>query len=207
MRAFGKKILCFSALVCAFYVFYSAVLMPIYARVCSDVLYADGILPSVLEFVTGFIDLLIFSLVFGTFVGTAKMYGVRKAFAVFAIAAAADAVRYTVSYFASGEDLLASFAVPLVFDLAQMLVGVLSATALMRKKNEKISAAVFVPAALVIVAVKVGMRIRYDIFYGAPEDVLDAMWMVFYYASDVLSGVIVLLLSLLFSKAFSKSEA
>ena len=206
MHTFNKKILCFAGLVCALYVFYSAVLMPIYSRVCSDVLYSDGILPSVIEFAAWLLDLVIFALVFGAFAGVAKAHGLRNAFAVLAAAVAADLVRYTVSYIVYRGEIWSSFAIPFAFDFVQMLVGTLFAALIIKRKGSKINSAVFIPAALAIIAVKAGMRIRYDFFYGAPEDLIDTMWMIFYYASDVLSGVIVMPLSLLFSKMFSKSE-
>lgn len=206
MRTFNKKILCFVGLVCALYVFYSAVLMPIYSRVCSDVIYSDGILPSVIEFAAWLLDLVIFALVFGAFAGVAKAHGLRNAFVVLAAAVSADLVRYTVSYIVYRGEFWSSFAIPFAFDFVQMLVGTLFAALIIKRKGSKINSAVFIPAALAIIAVKAGMRIKYDIFYGAPEDLIDIMWMIFYYASDVLSGAIVMPLSLLFSKMFSKSE-
>ena len=206
MRVSLKKILCFAGLVCALYVFYSAVLMPVYSRVCSDVLYSDGILPGLLEFAAWLFDLVIFALVFGAFAGVAKAHGLRNAFAVLSSAVVTDLVSYAVSYIVYRGEFWSSFVVPLIFDVVQMLVGTLFAALIIKRKGSKIISAVFIPAALAIIAVKAGMRIRYDIFYGAPEDFIDAMWIIFYYASDVLSGVIVMQLSLLFSKMFSKSE-
>ncbi len=62
---------------------------------------------------------------------------------------------------------------------------------------------------LIPAAIQLLNRIRYDIFYGAPTDALDLMWMIVYYVGDVLCAligylVILLLLNSLLARFYNE---
>lgn len=64
---------------------------------------------------------------------------------------------------------------------------------------------------LIPAAVQLLNRVRYDIFYGAPTDALDLMWMIVYYVGDILCAiigylVILLLLNSLLARFYNGNE-
>lgn len=59
---------------------------------------------------------------------------------------------------------------------------------------------------IMLAAVKILTRVIYDLYYGGPQNVTDAIWMAVYYLSDVLICVIVYLISLLCLSYFDKKE-
>lgn len=62
-------------------------------------------------------------------------------------------------------------------------------------------------SAFIISAVRVAMRIRYDIFYGAPESMEDVMWMIIYYSSDIIFGVLVYFFTIGLINRFYKKDS
>lgn len=63
------------------------------------------------------------------------------------------------------------------------------------RKLSRVRLAAILSASL-ISAVKIGMRIRFDVFYGAPENFADLMWMITYYTLDILYGFVLYILIL-----------
>lgn len=64
---------------------------------------------------------------------------------------------------------------------------------------------------LIPAAAQLLYRVRYDIFYGAPTDALDLMWMIVYYVGDILCAiigylVILLLLNSLLARFYNENE-
>lgn len=199
-----KKISLFAIVLAGLYAIYSFLLMPIYNNVCADVIYSEGYLPYILETVNGLFDLVIFSWIFGFCLFALEKYGAGRAVIGLLCAALVDMVRYyTLLVSENGEffEVLATFAL----DVLQPAV-VIGLWALLRKKKSFTQLAPLV-SALVIAAFKIGMRVRFDIFYGAPEDIAEAMLMLAYYLSDLMCGVVVLLLTKLFSALFAKRNS
>ncbi len=59
---------------------------------------------------------------------------------------------------------------------------------------------------IILSAAKILSRIRYDIYIGAPTSLADTMWMIAYYASDILIAIIVYAISLYMFAHFEAKE-
>ncbi len=198
-----KKTLFFAFLLAILYFLYSFVLASVYSKVCADVIYSGGILPYVIEFAMELCQFLIWCNIFAYIITTPTVFtyvyiGVLTALRYFLIPIIAlitsdgetvyllsDALKYTL------------------FDFIQIaLIGVSSAVVL-RNKNialkdlksfGKIGRALTpyrsmtVISAVFLSAVRIVMRVIFDISYGAPQSFKEILYMVLYYSFDLFYG-------------------
>ena len=59
---------------------------------------------------------------------------------------------------------------------------------------------------IILSAIKIVSRILFDIAYGAPKTLSDALWMIAYYISDILIAIIVYAISLYMFTHFNEKE-
>lgn len=200
------------------YLFYIAVLAPAYTAVCNDILYIDTLWPDIIELAREAVDIVCFAIICAVF-----LYGcisLPSEFArIYLWVTAVCLFRYllgvvlswifdgfpvsvNIAFLYIGEALLY-----FIFDMLQITaIVLLSRFALRGGKTQKNIRLGAVFGGGVISAVRIFMRIRYDVFYGAPESAVDLMWMVAYYTSDLLFGALVCLLALLVANRFLREK-
>ena len=195
--------------------FYSIVCTAVYHWAQSDILVADSVFPSIWDMVQQIVQIAFYWIAFAFFIFLSAQHTVKGTIAFLWGYAACVCGRYFLSWavgslmvmepFEIGtflEDILYLF-VDIVVDLAQMGIVVLLYFKLVEPHRENgeikipldrkmldfkdpflrcLLFSAMIPGVLRIVA-----RIRYDIFFGAAQDFIDLLWMIFYYASDVAS--------------------
>ena len=232
MTAERKGNLIFIAFLSLFYLIYVLVLAPVYTVVCSNVLYSETYLPDIIELVRELLDLFIWAWIF-SFTLFSFRYPKRSVFA-YAAVPCADFLRYLLSLLVSFlfdgtpassdmlrlyiNDALIGFAFDILHFVFCLFIGHIMLSHLnsdkkktvfsaehQRMKKNPLGRAALLSAAMVSV-LRIAMRIRYDVFYGAPEDALDLMWMILYYSSDIVYGLLVYLTSLIILRKLNKKS-
>ncbi len=214
--------------------FYAFVCTPIYILSVTNIVIASGVFPILWDFVQSAVQLFYYWTAFAFTLYFSVRYSLRASFRLLAVFGVCSVGRYffsllignlmTADFETMGTDLI-YVAVDILGDWLQMGLAVLLIyLLLLHNKQERPSAdrlrftsltafsnpvqrcalaVAFVPALLSVLA-----RIRYDIFYGAPQiGSGDLLWMIFYYSGDVLSGVIgYLILFLMIAQLNLKNE-
>lgn len=217
-----KMNLIFIGVLVFFYLLYVLVISPLYTLVCSDVLYMETYLPDVLEIAKELIDLLIWAWIFA-FIIASERDEKPSAFRYLAVPIA-DLARYIIgllvsSYSSIGDTEALNFfigdsAVSFAFDMIHFVSCLLICHLLISKQKayrkkvlfkNSVTLSAFL-SSVVVSLIRIGMRIRYDIFYGPPESLTDLMWMIIYYTSDLLYGLIVFLATMWIIKIYNKDK-
>ncbi len=200
----------FALILAVLYLIYSAVLSPIYMRLCSDVIYLEGYLPDIFDFLLGTCQLFIWVHLFSN-----MLCAIRRRSVSFFIT---STVVLTLSrYFCSplvtvvkGEALdTATLIDALIYFGADMLIMAIVFVSVFPQKNKTekkfLHFGALISAVLLSVS-KITMRVIFDVFYGAPESISEILLMSVSYFSDVLYGVIVYFLICFASKTFLKEK-
>ena len=217
------KFLTFVALICSgAYILLSGS----YNLVASNVVYASTFIPVAIELLITVFDLCAYAVCFSVFIFSIYRAGVKSSlpmvFIYSGILLAKILIDTTVGHiiFGTGWDLegliyalivwsfdvLLAFAVVLIAHLCikGKKDNELHFDKLYSSQNPLMSSALLV--ATVIAAINLISRIIFDIGYGAPVDVIDLLWMMAGYASDIISGAIVYVISFFVMKKLYKSE-
>lgn len=197
-------------------VLYHTVLSNVYESVCTNVIYSDTYLPGIIEIAFDVVALVIWAHLFSVLIFSFEfnrgensvfilvsaliMFFIRYFALLIGVTANGVAINGTeFSYYVT--DSLISFSL----DAAQFISAYLITSFIVKKKKEKSAKKAAFFSALIIAIVRVGMRIRYDFFYGLPESLTDLMWMVVYYTSDILYAAVIFLI-ILFAVRIKKNK-
>lgn len=189
----------------------SLVFSPITSILSNNIVYAYTLLPDILIFFTDLLNLLALSGCFSIIIYSVLKLGMTSSASLIVTYISAVFLKYTadmtVSYLLFNSidpSVIMSYAASFIVDFIIVLIIAFIAYSSHRKgTSPKITA---VRSGIVISLSKVIARVIYDISYGPPEDLTDLLWMITYYLSDMLVGVIFVLLSLLIFKYLSKKE-
>ncbi len=192
-----KFFVLYSTLLTLFYVLDFAVLTPIYSLICANILYSETFLPAALEILIEISRFVIWCHIFSFIIAAGKREKKESA-GIFAVTTVIIFLRYTASVIItalfynpiSASDILYA-AENYAFDLLQ--IGcVLIVSNIFSKIISKISPQAFsaASAAFIVSAVRITVRIVFDIGYGAPDSPNEILLMAVYYMSDILYGVI-----------------
>ena len=205
-----------SVILLALSVFFFAVCTPISVWASSDILIAETVFPTIWDIFQTLIQFLIFWIAIAFFLLLSLSFGMkgtRLFVGWYALSAAiryigslavgnlmtsemADAGRFLENLGYSGLDIL--------FDCLQFGAIILAIyTVLLRKSTAKSENITLFPqtfirdpnrmhgAVLLAVAIpsliRLLGRIRYDFFFGAPQNIADLLWMIFFYLADIAS--------------------
>lgn len=195
--------------------FYSIICTAVYHWAENDILIADSVFPSIWDMVQQIIQIAFYWIAFAFFLFLSARHTVKGILAFLWGYAACVCGRYLLSFAVGSlmvmepfeittffEDLLYIF-IDVVVDLAQMGLVVLIYTKLIEPR--RVNGEIKIPldrklfdfsdsflrcmmfSALIPGVLRIVGRIRYDIFFGAAQDFIDLLWMIFYYASDIAS--------------------
>lgn len=197
--------------------FYAAVCTPLYLILSSDVLWAGTPLPMLLDVVTTLANYAFYWIAFAYAAYIIYRLGIGAAVPMLGVCVGASVFRYSANLVAGfcvigfpswedfASDYLPYFLVDIALELVMMAVAVGLAVFLGRKwsdsKGRLTDGVPFAKLftfdrgmpriawliACVPAAAQMLSRIRYDLSYGAPRGLLDLLWMVVYYCSDVLN--------------------
>ncbi|MBQ8207321.1 MAG: hypothetical protein IJZ89_01140 [Clostridia bacterium] len=219
-KALLKRNIIFAAVLAGLYIIYMFVLTPIYSEICADIIYSEGALPYVLEIALEICQLLIWCHLFSHIISCFFFTVCKKEkFSVFIFVSAfiLTALRYfavpiitLTVYSADAAQLFSDAIYYFLFDIAQMaVVSIVSLLILNRKNTDSHKPIIKISAvsAFLITAVRIIMRIRFDIFYGAPESAAEIILMVIYYATDIFYGLIAYFLIMLSVKQQHKNKS
>ena len=215
------KLLCLLLLVfSAVYISLSAV----YNLVLTNIVYSQTLLPILMELALSLCDLCAYAACFAIFIYSIYLFGVKrsmpKVLIYIGVLLAKMLLDTTVALLIFGggwrfEEML-YILLMWIFELILAFVVVLIAhlclknkenltlefTKLYSKDNALQSSALVV--ASVIAGIKILSRLIYDIGYGLPDGIVDLLWMLAGYASDIISGIIVYLVAVVLMKKFKK---
>ncbi len=214
--------------------FYALVCTPVYILSVTNIVISNGIFPILWDFVQSAVQFFYYWTAFAFTLYFSVQYSLKDAKEILTVYGICSVGRYlfsllignlmTLDFEAMGSD-LGYMALDVLGDWLQMgLACLLIYTMLLRNKEKRPSAeflrfsrltefsnpvqrcalaVAFIPSLLSILA-----RIRYDIFYGAPQSGTgDLLWMIFYYSGDLLSGVVgYLILFLMIAQLNLKNE-
>ena len=200
--------------------FYAAVCTPLYLVMSSDVLWAQTPLPMLLDVIMTLANYCFYWVAFAHVAYTVYRFGFSAARPQLAVYAGASVFQYAANllagYLVIGFPLWEDFAsdelpyliLNIFLNLLLMAIAVGLAYLLEKKQGDGkgrmtdglplvklfsmqkgIGRAAWV-LACVPAAAQLLSRVRYDISYGAPRSLLDLVWMVVFYCSDVLSVLI-----------------
>ena len=200
--------------------FYAAVCTPLYLVMSSDILWAQTPLPMLLDVIMTLTNYCFYWIAFAYVAYMVYRFGISAAIPQLAVYAVASVFQYSANllsgYFVIGfpswedfaSDELPYLILNIFLNLVLMAITVWLACLLEKKQgNGKgrmidglplcklfsmqrgIQRAAWV-LACVPAAAQFLSRVRYDISYGAPRGLLDLIWMVVFYCSDVLSVLI-----------------
>ena len=189
----------------------SLVLSPMISIVSSNVVYSYTLLPDVLILLTDMLNLFALSVCCTIIIYSVMKFGMAASssvliayiFAVFLKYSADMAISYLL-FHTLDLSVIMSYVAAFLVDLFIVLIITFIAYRANRRgtamKNATITAGVVVSLS------KVLSRVVYDIQYGAPVDFTDLLWMIVYYLSDIIVGVIFVLISMLIFKHLAKKE-
>ena len=197
--------------------FYAIVCTAVSRWASSDVLIADTVFPSIWDMIQRTVMISFYWVAFSFWCYLSARYTMRKSASFLIVYLACVVVRYFLSWLIGALMLLEPFewsvffedllytVLDILFDLMQMgLVILLFYLFVARKKtSQKIEIQIgkafafsnpflrcLLFSAMIPAVIRILSRIRYDIFYGAPQDIFDLLFMIFYYVSDVLFALI-----------------
>ncbi len=192
------------------------VIVPLYVSLASDVLYAGTWWPTVLSVLRQAVEVAAFFISYAYLISLGSSHGVRALAGTLPISAGAAVYRYVAnllfSYVREGApagdevlwDILMSAVIPVLLEWVQLGIVALLCVLILKHREQAVPTARVSPtvssknperncilaAAGVVSAARVLSRVVYDIRYGAPSNLSDALWMTAYYSADVLIGVL-----------------
>lgn len=207
-----KRNIIFASSLLLLYIIHSALLAPIYSYICTDVIYSEGYLPIILEISLDIFQMLIWCILFSFIISNFYLEETKSSYFVLIFTAIATALRYflqpMISFMASemtSAYLLSDALFYFFFDFIQITVITILCAMIIRRRSDfeekiriiekmngnpkRVRALAIISAALISI-VKIGMRVRFDLFYGAPESINEVFLMAAYYLSDVFYGII-----------------
>ncbi len=225
-----KRNIIFIAILALLYLLCDGVLSPIYTFVCSDILYSEGYLPFVLELAMDICQLFIWCHLFSYIISSFYLCGTKNSLFILISSPLMLLLRYfsilvltaVIGNIPIGSEDIFDALLYFSLDAIQLVGAFLAASILIKSKDntsEKLSpfgqiggnlSKLRISAGIcggIIAAVRVAMRIRYDIFYGAPESLIDLSWMIVYYFSDFVYGFLSYLFILMFINIQCKNKA
>lgn len=207
-------------------------LSPLYVSLCSNILYRDGFLAHLINFINNVFYIAVYAVCFSAFIYSVYKCGTKRSFSLVAVYCAAVLLRYianvVVQTFIDGVfpafeelrpailgfifDLITAFAVILIAHLClknintgKSNISCLPFEKLYLSANPLQKSSLF--TGILLASIKVLTRVIYDVGYGAPTGILDLLRMIVYYLSDVLICVIIYLASLLLIMYFDKKDS
>lgn len=194
-----KRNLIFAAVLAALYIISSAVLTPVYVKVCSDVIYSEGVLPYLLEALMEICQFVIWIYLFSHIIKCGFRFrfdgcGISPFFPVLILLI--TAMRYfaapVTAVLLSRGDVSADMTDALLYflsDTVQLALIFILAVFLKVDNKRKYIVITAGASAIMLTLIRIIMRVRFDIFYGAPESVSETVIMAIYYSTDILYGV------------------
>ena len=193
------------------YFLYSAVLSPIYSKICSDIIWLESYLPYVLELLLEICQLLIWVHLTSCLVYAVKK---RKLFFYVIFTTVLTLARYLVAPIinitnGSAIDLSAIIDSLMYFGADIIILGIVFLIIFFRKNDALITYCKFgaTASAILISISKIATRIIFDIFYGVPQSLSEFLIMILYYFSDVVYGVAAYFLIYILSKTMLKEKS
>ena len=226
---------------------YCFILAPLYTYLSSDVLFMDTIIPTLLDFVIGLVDILAYTVCFATVIYSIYLFSLKASKGFIITVAIAIFLKYTANFFmtlildgAIEINDISSVFIYYVLDMIWLTVITLATNKILRGYYERRASVGKAAANLsiklgdeyevfpfkklidknnplhrsaLVMAILMGTvhmltRIIYDLFIGLPTSLADALWMVTYYLSDIVSAFIMYVIALfLFMKYNDKYDS
>lgn len=184
-------------------------LTPLYVYVCTDITVSSTPLSFVFDILLKLADIFTFAVCYSVIIYGAVALGTKKAASLFGIYVASTLIRRLLSLgvsfisygFVDGNDVFnvsVYFSLEIIQALAVLLISILVSRKEWNEpleftkafsKNSPLQVSMLASAA-VVSAVKILMRVYYDINYGAPDRISEVLVMIAYYLSDVLVGAV-----------------
>ncbi len=195
------------------------VLSPLYIISTSNAIYLGTVLPDITDLLLDICDIAAYAIGFSVIIYSVYRLTARKATGFIVTYCIAVFLKYTLNIvvttvFESRFDIsyLAWPVLYFLFDIIILLLVFLISNASL--KNVRASKIALIPfnrfyssenplqasalkVGILLAAVKVVTRLVYDFSYGLPQSIIDALWMLVYYLSDILICFVIYLISLL----------
>ena len=211
-----KQNLIFAAVLAALYIICSAVLTPLYVKVCSDIIYIEGALPYLLEALMEICQFVIWIYLFSHIIkcGFDFRFGngnISLSFIILTVLLtamryfAAPVTAVLLSHGTASYDMTDAL---LYFssDTVQLALIFILAVFLKVDNKKKYIVLTAGASAIMLTLIRIIMRVRFDIFYGAPESVRETVIMVMYYSTDILYGIAVYFCTYFSAKVMIKKK-
>ncbi|MBQ8433079.1 MAG: hypothetical protein IJX28_09375 [Clostridia bacterium] len=227
-----KALKSYGILILILTVFYAAVCTPVNLWITSDILIMQTVFPLLWDVLLNFVNILFYWISFAYLLFLFAFWGVKKQFAFFLTYGGIVVFRYCANLLASycvvgfpewevfWSDALPYLLIDIGMDLVQMLIGVWIVYSYVNcRKNTKDGLPIqklfdatnpilrvvwklaIIPAALMLLS-----RVIYDIYLGGAYGLTDLLWMITYYASDLISVLVGYFVILLFMNRFYLKE-
>lgn len=194
-------------------------LSPLLIITSSDVIYQGTLWPDLIELLIGICDISAYAIGFSVIIYSIYRLSSREAIRSIVIYCTAVLLKYTVNIvvttlFESRFDIsyLAWPVLYFFFDLIIVFCVYFIARASFKStgsfqkdllpfntffsSHNPLQVSVL-KVGVLLAAIKIATRLVYDFSYGLPQDIIDALWMLAYYISDILICIVVYLISLL----------
>lgn len=200
----------FASALALLYFIYSAVLSPIYIRICSDVILLESNLPYILEMLLEICQLFIWAHLFSHMLRAVKSKKITFYVVFTVVFTLARYLFNPIVNITKGVALdLADVLDSLMYFGADILILAVVFLLMFFRKNKvgndycRFGA---LSSALLLSASKIITRIIFDVFYGAPQSFSEIFVMILYYFFDVLYGVAAYFLIYFLSRSLLKKK-
>ena len=203
------------------------ILCAAYNLILSDIVYSASLLPIAVELLVSLCDLAAYGVCFSILIYSIYCSGVKSSLPIFLIYSGVllveNLLNITLEHviFGTGWQLDGLIYVLIIWLFELLLALAVLLIARFSLKNKKVKDITFnklysnenplqlasLIVAVLISAIKVTSRLIFDIGYGAPADILDLLWMLAAYSSDIISGVIVYIVSILVIKKLYNKDS
>lgn len=198
------------------YAIYAYAMIPLYISMCSNVIYADTRLPEVISTFNTVLELFVYWLSTAFVIYSIFRFGFSQSITYPVIYLCAAAFKYISVFLMTGvmsgefeKSGIKSLIIYILLEILRMAITVGLSVYLARKYkytdprereplfpfkklvtlSNPVQATAFFSAFMISLA-RIISRIRYDIFYGAPQSFAEAMIMIGYYLLDIAIGFI-----------------
>ncbi len=227
MKTYKTKLIKFITLSSLIFSAIYIVLCAAYNLILSDIVYSASVLPIAVELLVALCDLCAYGVCFSILIYSIYRSGVKSSMPILLIYSGVllieNLLNITLEHviFGTGwqiDGLIYVLIIWLFEVLLALAVLLIARFSLKNKKDKDITfnklyskenplqlAALIV--ALLISAIKVISRLIFDIGYGAPADIVDLLWMLAAYSSDIISGGIVYIVSIFAAKKLYNKDS